>query len=119
MLDGFLGLAPCPQGLKNESYSFANELLNYSKQNQFIAQDQPFFKSMQWILNRPLNNTGDSFYMNGQILFNFPKEELNQTYLEIGEPIMTFGKHFKEIVFDDKDIKPKEGAIFTYSFELG
>ena len=35
-LDGYLGLSPCPDGLTNNKYSFAKQLLEYYKGKNWI-----------------------------------------------------------------------------------
>ena len=54
-IDGFLGIGPCPQGLIDNQYSFAHELIQYYKKNEFIPdkEDNKYFDSIEWIISSP------------------------------------------------------------------
>lgn len=99
-INGFLGIGPCPNGLINGGYSFASKLIDYYKEHGFIAEEDKYFKSIEWLTNSPWNNTGYDNDINGIIRFNEPHiNEHADNYLKLGKSILTF-KYYDDIVYD-------------------
>ena len=59
--DGYIGLSPCPQNLKE--YSFSYQLLSNNNMDGRI-------KSLEWRINSHFSNKKEPFSENGMLLIN-------------------------------------------------
>ena len=120
-LDGILGIAHCPEGIR-DNYSFAHGLLDYYKTNGFVKESARFFSSMEWDIPSPNDNSGDPYKPKGAIYFNkiddISKGKSESDYIQIGKSINTFD-YQSDIVDEKNPYMPKNGAIYSQNMKFG